>query len=140
MSDQNQTFSQEQVNELLQQEKTKWETEVLNPVQQELVKYQPAEKSDAEKELEQKQADLWQKEVNLTLKEEGLNAFAEFFNVKDSEELTAKVKKFKEIITNMKIDNSYKPNDHKSTDKYSQHEKSGNVVGMIETKLASLFK
>lgn len=138
--EENQTFTQEQVNELLQQEKSKWESDVLNPLQQELVKYKPAEKSDAEKELEQKQVDLWQKEVTLTLKSEGLEAFAEFFNVNDSDELTAKVNKFKAIINDMKIDNSYKPNDHKSTDKYSQHEKSGNVVGMIESKLASLFK
>ncbi|GAA4704194.1 hypothetical protein [Brevibacillus fulvus] len=138
--EENQTFTQEQVNELLQQEKSKWESEVLNPIQTELAKYKPAEKSDAEKALEQKQAELWQKEIQLTLKSEGLEAFADFFQVKDTDELTAKVKKLKEIINGMKIDNSYKPNDHKSTDKYSQYEKSGNVVGMIESKLASLFK
>ncbi|MDN4094171.1 hypothetical protein QYF48_15265 [Brevibacillus agri] len=138
--EENQTFTQEQVNELLQQEKAKWESDVLSPLQKELLQYKPAEKSDAEKALEQKQADLWQKEVTLTLKSEGLDAFAEFFIVNDTDELTAKINKFKEIINHMKINNSYKPNDHKSTDKYSQHEKSGNVVGMIESKLASLFK
>ncbi|WP_281868029.1 hypothetical protein [Brevibacillus parabrevis] len=138
--EENQTFTSVQVDELLQQEKTKWESDVLSPLQQELLQYKPAEKSDAEKALEQKQADLWQKEINLTLKTEGLDAFADFFNAKDSDELNAKIQKFKQIINNMKIDNSYKPSDHKSTDKYSQHEKSGNVVGMIETKLANLFK
>ncbi|GED25189.1 hypothetical protein BAG01nite_12910 [Brevibacillus agri] len=139
--EENQTFTQEQVNELLEQEKSKWESEVLNPIQTELAKYKPAEKSDAEKALEQKQAELWQKEIQLTLKSEGLEAFADFFQVKDTDELTAKVKKLKEIINGMKIDNSYKPdNGHKVSDRYSQHEKSGNVVGMIESKLASLFK
>jgi molecular chaperone GrpE len=138
--EENQTFTQEQVNELLQQEKTKWESDVLNPLQQELLQYMPVEKSDAEKALELKQAELWQKEVSLTLKSEGLVAFSDFFNANDSDELSAKVTKFKQIINDMKIDNSYKPSEHKSTDKYSQHEKSGNVVGMIETKLASLFK
>lgn len=131
--EENQTFTQEQVNELLQQEKSKWESDVLNPLQQELVKYKPAEKSDAEKELEQKQADLWQKEIALTLKEEGLDAFADFFQVKDSDELTAKVNKFKAIINDMKIDNSYKPNDHKSTDKYSQAKSKGDTQGMIKS-------
>lgn len=138
--EENQTFTQDQVNELLAQEKSKWESDVLNPIEQELHQYKPAEKSDAEKALEQKQAELWQKEINLTLKSEGLEAFAEFFNANDSDELSAKVNKFKSIINDLKIDNSYKPNDHKTSDKYSQHEKSGNVVGMIETKLASLFK
>lgn len=138
--EENQTFTQEQVNELLQREKAKWESDVLSPLQQELLQYKPAEKSDAEKALEQKQADLWQKEVTLTLKSEGLDAFIEYFQVNDTDELSAKVKKFKQIIRDMKIDNSYKPTDHKSTDKYSQHEKSGNVVGMIESKLANLFK
>lgn len=138
--EENQSFTQEQVNELLQQEKTKWESDVLNPLQQELLQYKTVEKSDAEKALEQKQVELWQKEVNLTLKSEGLDAFADFFKVNDIDELTAKIQKFKQIINDMKIDNSYKPSDHKSTNKYSQHEKSGNVVGMIETKLASLFK
>ncbi|MDH4618079.1 MULTISPECIES: hypothetical protein [Brevibacillus] len=138
--EENQIFTQEQVNEMLATAKNEWIENELNPIQTELTKYKPAEKSDAEKALEAKQADLWQKEVTLTLKSEGLDAFAEFFNANDSDELTAKVNKFKSIINDMNIDNSYKPSDHKSTDKYSQHEKSNNVVGMIETKLASLFK
>lgn len=138
--EENQTFTQDQVNELLTQEKSKWESDVLNPLQQELLQYKPVDKSEAEQALEQKQAEIWQKEVSLTLKSEGLEAFAEFFNANDADELTAKVQKFKGIINDMKIDNSYKPSDHKTSDKYSQHEKSGNVVGMIETKLASLFK
>lgn len=138
--EENHTFTQEQVNEMLATAKNEWIENELNPIQTELTKYKPAEKSDAEKALEAKQADLWQKEVTLTLKSEGLDAFADFFQANDTDELTGKVKKFKQIINNLKIDNSYKPSEHKSTDKYSQHEKSGNVVGMIETKLASLFK
>lgn len=134
--EENQTFTQEQVNELLAQEKSKWESDVLNPIQQELHQYKPAEKSDAEKALEQKQADLWQKEVSLTLKSEGLEAFAEFFNVNDTDELNVKVKKFKAIINDMNIDNSYKPSDHKSTDKYSNAKSKGDTLGMIK----ALFK
>lgn len=139
----NETFTHEQVNELIQTEKGKWEQEFLNPLQsqlEELAQYKPKELSDEEKEILQKQQELFQKEITLELKGAGLEEFAEFFNVEKVEDLKVKIDKFNKLINARKIDNSFKPNDHQSTDKYSAYMKEKNTVGMIATKLSNLFK
>lgn len=135
-----------QDNQTQQQEKTYTQEEVdalLQPLQaqvKELEQYKPVEKSEAEKAIEAKQRELWQKEVNLSLKEAGLSDFAEFFSATDSETLQKQIDKFNEVLKARKIDNSYNPTDHKAADKYSVFEKEKNTVGMLSEKLSNLFK
>jgi hypothetical protein len=67
---------------LLSQEKGKWISEELNPLQEqikELEKFKPVEKSDKEKEIESKEKNLFEKEKGLVLKENGLQEFCRFF-------------------------------------------------------------
>ena len=144
-------FTQEQVNEMIKKEKEKWIKEELKPLQDkekeykatidELMKYKPKELTKEEKALQEKELELFNKEKNLILKENGLAEFGEFFNVQKIDELDEKIKQFNDILKEKKIDNSYKPDDkHKNTDKYSQFEKNKDTVGMISTKLSKLFK
>lgn len=135
-----QVFTQEQVNELLAAERIKWETDTLQPIQTELESLRPAQKSDAELALEQKQNELWQREMSLSLKEAGLSEFAEFINANDADELKVKIARLQEILKQKEVTNSFKPLEHKqSVDKYSKYEKEKNVTGMLSEKLSKLF-
>ncbi|GAA0366949.1 hypothetical protein [Bacillus horti] len=141
MSDQ--VFTQEQVDDLLQQERTKWNDEVLNPLVTErdsLLQFKPKDLTDEEKAIQIKQQELFKKEVSLELKSAGLEKFADFFVVESVDDLKGKMSAFQSLLGEMKIDNSYKPNDHKHTDPYSKFEKDGNTVGMIGSKLSKIFK
>ncbi|WP_066173368.1 hypothetical protein [Bacillus marinisedimentorum] len=141
------TFSQEQVDDLVQQERQKWETEVLQPIQTErddLLQYKPKEKTEEEKALETKHQELFQREVQLELKSAGLDKFADFFSVEKVEDLKPKIEQFQDIMTEMKnemkIEMGYKPDNHKQQDQYSKFEQDKNTTGMISSKLANLFK
>jgi len=134
-----QTFTQEQVNAL----KNEWIENEFNPLKTQFEELQaklPKDKTDEEKALEQKQADLWQKEVELELKSNGLSDFAPFISAKDEEDLKGKIEQLNKIVAGLKIDSSYKPDDHKQTNEYDTFEKNKDTKGMIGTKLANLFK
>ncbi|WP_274365320.1 hypothetical protein [Paenibacillus thermotolerans] len=133
------TYTQDQVNELLQQEKQKWEKEVLQPVQDELAKHKPKEKTDAEKQLEQKQADLLQKEMVLLMKEADVSDFAELISASDAEDLKNKIGKLHDVLKARKVDSSYRPESHKQQSAYDIAEKNNDVLGMIDSKLQKLF-
>lgn len=136
-------FTQEQVNEMLEIAKKEWLEKELIPIQSELEEVKsklPKTLTEEEKALQTKQQELFQKEVNLTLKEKGLDKFADFFNVEKIEDLQVKIEKFQTTLKELKLDNSYKPNDHKNTDEYSKFEKEKNTTGMIASKLSDLFK
>lgn len=130
--DENRTYTQEQVDSL------------INPLKAqvaELEQYRPKEKTDTEKALEQKAAELWQKEVGLTLKEHGLDAFADFIDATDTDGLTKQVESLKTILAKKGLDGSYKPSDHRNNDKYSLAEQKGDTTQMIAHKLSKfMFK
>lgn len=143
-------FTEEQqakINEMINKEKDKWVTEELTPklseykaTIKELEKYKPKTLTEEEKKLQEKELELFNKEKELLLREHGLSEFGELFNVESIEELETKIAKFKEVMAEKKIDNSFIPADKKNvTDKYSEFEKSKNVTGMISSKLSSLF-
>lgn len=135
-----QVFTQDQVNEQLEAERAKLESEVIKPLQDELLKYKPVQKSDAELALEEKQSELWQREMSLSLKEAGLSEFAEFINANDADDLKVKIARLLEILKQKEVTNSFKPLEHKQTvDKYSRYEKEKNVTGMLSEKLSKLF-
>lgn len=52
----------------------------------------------------------------------------------------AKIAKLVDMRKQNKIDNSFKPEDHKQSDEYAQHEKNGDVQGMLKSKISKLFQ
>ena len=119
--------------------KTKWESEILTPIQTELATLKPATKTDKEIALEAKEAELWNKEKSLHIKEKGLSDFADFINGESLEDLDKSIEKLNAILEAKKLNNSYIPEGHKTTDAYSVAEKNKNVEGMIGSKLSKLF-
>lgn len=133
------TYTQEQVEQLKQE----WIQNELDPLKAELEELKgklPKEKTEEEKALEQKQAELWQKEVSLSLKEHGLADFAPFITAKDEKDLKEKIEQLNKIVAQIKIDSSFRPEDHGQTSEYDKFAKEGNTIGMIRSKLSSIFK
>ena len=130
---------QEYINNQIAEEKSKWETEILTPIQTELEGLKPTPKTDKEKEIEEKEKELWAKEKSLYIKEKGLSDFADFINGESLEDLDKSIEKLNTILEAKKLNNSYIPQDHKTTDAYSIAEKNKNVEGMIGSKLSKLF-
>lgn len=134
---------QQAIDSMIADAKTKWVNDELTPLQnqiQELDKFKPTEKTDKEQEIEAKEIELWNKEKNLILKENGLHEFADFFVANDAEQLNKGIEKLNKILETKKLNNSFVPDGHKSTDAYSKAEKNGDTLGMIGTKLSKLFK
>ncbi|WDF52315.1 hypothetical protein PQ460_07875 [Paenibacillus sp. KACC 21273] len=136
------TFSDEQqliIDGLLNDAKTQWEADILNPIMAERDALKPLIKSEAENQLEHREQELFQKEISFELKQSGLYDFAEFFNVKDSEQLQEKIIKLNTILNERQIKNSYVPENHKSQSQYEQAQSKGNVQDMISAKLSKVF-
>ena len=95
------------------------------------------EKSEKEIELEQREQKLWNKEVSIVLKENGLDAFIDFIKVDvgDDKALLEQVSKLKEIVGDIEMKNSYKPTDNKAVDEYSIARKNKDVKSMISSKI-----
>ncbi|MFB5088633.1 hypothetical protein PGC35_15735 [Psychrobacillus sp. PGGUH221] len=90
--------------------------------------------------LESLEKDLFEKEKNLTLKDNGLEAFAEIINVDNSDDLGKVVSKLNKIVNDIKVANSYQPKDNATQDAYSVHANNKDTKSMIGSKLANLFK
>ena len=123
------------IDQLLADAKNKWVKDELAPLQTqvaELEQFKPKEKSDAEKALEQKALELWQKEKNLILKENNLHEFADFFSANDAEQLKKDIEKLNKVLESKKLNNSYVPDGHKSADAYSQAKKNNDTLGMVK--------
>jgi len=138
-------FTQEQkeyIDNLLKEEKQKWINEELTPIQKELEQYKPKQKTEQEIAIEAKEKELFNKEVQLFLKENGLEDFVEFLNVSTMDELKIKVDKLKKVLEERKIDNSFIPQQHSKSSKteYEKYAKEGNTLGMISHKLSKLFQ
>jgi len=135
-------YTQEQVEQMIGEAKSKWEQEILQPLQaevEELQKYKPKEETEAEKQIKQLKAELLQAKVVAALKDADLDDFVEILEVKDDNDLKEKLEKLTKIIENRKLKNSYQPHDHKNMDTYSKAEKNNDVAGMIHAKLSKLF-
>ncbi|HDR7252442.1 xanthine phosphoribosyltransferase [Bacillus cereus group sp. LD113LC] len=118
------TYSQEEVDSLHKQI-------------DELSQYKPKELTDDEVKIQQKLESIWQREVAQTLKEEGIELFADFINVSvdDTEALQSQIIKLKGIIGQLELSNGYKPTNHKQVDGYSLAKKNKDVKSMIGQKL-----
>ncbi|HDR8416543.1 TPA: xanthine phosphoribosyltransferase [Bacillus cereus] len=120
----NKTYSQEEVD-------------VLNNQIEELSQYKPKELTDDEIKIQQKLEAIWRREVSQTLKEEGIEVFADFINVSvdDTETLNNQITKLKEIIGQLELANGYQPTNHKQVDGYSIAKKNKDTKSMISQKL-----
>lgn len=130
------TFTQEQVNEQIAQARTQWETDILNPLKTELEDIKtklPKEPTEEEKALQQKQQELFVKEINLTLKENGLEKFASIVKVTNEDELKEVVTSLSSIVNELKVEMGYVPDNHKQQDKYNQAKQNGDTKSMIKT-------
>ncbi|MCU5169712.1 xanthine phosphoribosyltransferase, partial [Bacillus paranthracis] len=106
-----------QQNEEIVEEKTysKEEVDLLYNQIEELSQYKPKELTDDEIKIQQKLESIWKREVAQTLKEEGVEVFADFINVSvdDTEALNNQITRLKEIIGQLELANGYKPTNHK---------------------------
>ncbi|MEC1715923.1 hypothetical protein [Schinkia azotoformans] len=137
------TFTQEQLDEQIAQAKGQWETEFLNPIKTELEEMKgklPKDLTDEEKAIQTKQQELFVKECNLSLKEAGLEKFANVVKVSNEDELKETIKSLTTIVNELKVEMGYVPDNHKNTDAYSQAEQKKDIGGMLSVKLANLFK
>lgn len=91
-----------------------------------------SQEAEKQKEIEAKQNELWQKQVQLTLKENGLEKFADIVKVSNEDELKDVVKKLSQIVNEIKIETGYVPADHKQMTAYEQAKKQGNTKNMIK--------
>lgn len=123
---------QEHINQLLQQEKQKFEQEVLKPVQEELAKYKPKEPTEAEKEVERLKAELLQQKVISAFRQAGAEEFVELISVSDEKELEGKVNKLQEVLKKKTIDSSYKPDNHKHQSVFDVAKSKGDTQTMIK--------
>lgn len=103
----------------------------------ELSQYKPKELTADEIKIQEKLQGIWQREVNATLKEEGLTTFAEFIkvDVDDTETLNKQITKLKEIVGALELSNSYQPTNHKPVDGFAIAKKNKDSIGMIKNKL-----
>lgn len=136
MSTQEETvFTQDQVNKMLAAEKGKWETEVLNPLQQahdDLLQFKPKEVDEKEVEHQKRMQELHNKEIEMELMFSGLEDFKEFLYADTIEEFQDKLKRFNKLLADKKIDNSWKPESHKQTDAYTHAKSQGDTLNMIK--------
>lgn len=80
-------------------------------------------------------------QIKLEATKAGLD-IEQVFDLIDSDSLEkaqAKINKLLELKKKQDIENSYKPSDHKPDDSYSNFEKSGNVEGMLKSKISRFF-
>lgn len=129
------TFTKEQLDQAIADAKNEWVKNELNPLQTQLetIKTQlPSEPTEEEKALATKQQELWQKEVALTLQENGLQAFKDIINVKDSEELQTVTQALQTIVNDIKKDAGYIPTDQLKDDAYNVAKQKGDTKNMIK--------
>lgn len=100
----------------------------------------PQEPTDAEINLKKREKELFSKEVNLTLKENGFGQFAPLFtHVQDMDELNSSIKLLQEIYKQDKINKSYVPSGATSTTEYEQAQSKKDAQSMISAKFSKLF-
>ncbi len=123
-------YSKEEVQEILAQ----YETKIAE-----------LEKSIADFEtVKQQYSELQKVNVAVAIKNEMLKAgldesYFDLVEAEDVKKAQEKINKLLELKKKQDIENSYKPNDHKSDDSYSVAEKEKNVEGMIFSKLNKIF-
>lgn len=141
MSEEN--FTQEQVDEAIQNAKAQWQEQELNPIVTErdsLLQFKPKEYSDEEKAFMAQQQQFFDEKVDFQLEKSGLKAFKDVIKVENDEELKGVIEKLGQIVKQVKLDSGYVPDNHLKDNEYDKFAQEGNVSGMISSKLSKLFK
>lgn len=131
----------EEVQQLLNAEKAKWQEEYLNPVIAErdrLLQLQPKEESEQEKEIARLKAELRHAKVVSKLKDAKLDDFIDLINF-DDDDVDGQIAKLSDVLQARQLNNSYIPDQHRQTSKYDQAASQNDTVGMIGAKLSKLF-
>lgn len=131
---------QEQTQQQEQQQTVDMKTYLDLVAKMEKMEQTLANEAEKAQKMAEKEQELWQKQVQLTLKENGLEKFADIVKVSNEDELADVVKKLSQIVNEIKIETGYIPADHAKTDEYTKYEKEKNVTGMIAVKLSKLFQ
>lgn len=137
---QTQDQQQEQTQQQEQQQTVDMKTYLELVAKMEKMEQMLSQEAEKQKEIAAKQQELFQKQVQLTLRENGLEKFADIVQVSNEDELNDVVKKLTTIVNEIKIETGYVPSDHTKTDEYSKYEKEKNAAGMIAVKLSKLFQ
>ena len=128
---------QDQQQEQAQQEQiemvAKSEYDTLVAKLEEVKSKLPRELSDEEKQLQVKQQELFNKEVHLTLKENGLEQFAPVVKVANEDELKETIKQLNKIVNDIKVSVGYVPQDNKQVTAYEQAKQKNDTKGMIKS-------
>ncbi|GIO22487.1 hypothetical protein [Oceanobacillus sp. J11TS1] len=136
-------FTQEQVNEAIEDAKTEWINNELDPIVAErdnLLQYKPKELSEEEKQFKQQQQDFFNQKVDFQLEKNGLTQFKDIIKVDNEEELNTVVDSLTQIVKQVKLDSGYVPEEHLKESEYEKYSKARDVQGMIGVKLSKLFK
>ncbi len=117
--------------------------ELFEPFQEEItsLKAIAQERDGALEKIKELEKGNLTNSIKLELSKAGLDESMFDLVEADSVELAqAKIAKLVDMTKQNKINNSFKPEDHKQTDEYAQHEKNGDVQGMLKSKLSKLFQ
>lgn len=87
-----------------------------------------------ENELTERENALFQRQIQLELKAESLEEFADFIHAENEEELLAQIGKLKKLKGKLKAENGYKPSEHNASSDYAKALKNRDVKSMIRTK------
>lgn len=129
----------EQVETEAHQTVSKADYDALKAQLEELQGKIPKEPTDAEINLKKREKELFDKEVNLTLKENGFEQFAPLIKVQNKDELDNAIKLLQEIYKQNKVNSSYIPSGSTSTTEYEEAQNKKDAQGMISAKLSKLF-
>ena len=125
------TYSKEEVQEML----TQYETKIAE------MEKQVADFESMKNQYAELQKDNLTTQIKLEATKAGLDP-EEVFDLIESDDVKKaqeKINKLLELRKKQDIENSYKPTDHKPDDSYSVAEKEKNVEGMIFSKLNKIF-
>lgn len=102
-------------------EEVEEETEETTETLEEALEEAPAPENDRETALQTRLEALWQREVQIELKEAGLEAFGDFIQVEvdNDEDLQAKVKALQTLLEEYEVEDTYQPTNHTNTDAYA---------------------
>ncbi|RIJ65316.1 hypothetical protein [Rummeliibacillus sp. POC4] len=129
----------EQVETEAHQTVSKADYDALKAQLEELQGKIPKEPTDAEINLKKREKELFDKEVNLTLKENGFGQFTPLIKVQNTDELDNAIKLLQEIYKQNKVNSSYIPSGSTSTTQYEEAQAKKDAQGMISAKLSKLF-
>lgn len=117
--------------------------ELFKPFQEEItsLKAVAQERDGALEKIKELEKGNLTNSIKLELSKVGLDeSMLDLVEADSIEKAQAKISKLAELKKQNKIDNSFKPGEHRQADEYADAEKNGDVQGMLKSKLSKLFQ